>query len=383
MDGWIVAGIAALTTGIVAWLLIQTQARLRSLEQQSTYSQKELRAQVEAATRLRQGLLKAVDDVLLVLDPDQRILYANPAAEALLGQSPIGETLMGTMRHPELEALIQDAQTIRGEGVERRIEFERHIFHARAVVFENNHKPAFEVLTLRDVTELQRLERSRREMVTNISHEFSSPVTSLSLMVDNLVDIVLQEKPKRVRKMARDIRNQVEILTQLVQEMRDLSLIESGQMPIRLTPTDLLTTINTSIDPLRPLAEDKEQTIMINVPAAVSVWADDQKIQRAIKNIAHNAVKFTPAGGTIHIAVTTNDDEATIAVSDNGVGISPEDLPRIFERFYQVDRARQSGTGLGLAIVRHIVLAHGGRTWAESEQGQGATFYITLALADA
>jgi two-component system phosphate regulon sensor histidine kinase PhoR len=167
-----------------------------------------------------------------------------------------------------------------------------------------------------------------------------------------------------------------------VQEMRDLSLIESGQMPVRMTPTSLHMVVQASIEPLLTLAENKAQVITIDVPENILVLADERQIQRAIKNIVHNAIKFTPEGGQIDVTTAVTDEEAIIAVRDSGPGIAAEEVTRIFERFYQVDRARREGTGLGLAIVRHIVMSHGGRTWAESVEGQGTTFFIALALAD-
>ena len=197
-----------------------------------------------------------------------------------------------------------------------------------------------------------------------------------------VVDGAAQGKVKKSRKIASEIRREVNTLTQLVQEMRDLSLIESGQMPVRLTPDNLLDIITAGVEPLLTLAENKEQTITIDVPGDILVLADDLQIRRAVKNIVHNAVKFSPNGGQIHITATTTEDEAIIAVKDTGPGIPAADLERIFERFFQVDRARRTGTGLGLAIVRHIVLAHGGRVWVESVEGAGATFYFALALAE-
>jgi two-component system phosphate regulon sensor histidine kinase PhoR len=331
--------------------------------------------------QLRDGLFKAIDDALLVLDAGQRILFANPTAESLLGQNLVGETLAQVIPQPDLETLIQDSQIVRGEGMERRIELDKHIFHARAIALSNGYYP-FEILTLRDVTQIQRLERARREMVSNITHELSTPITTIGLLADTLLNLAEQGKTKKTRKMAKDIHREVDTMTQLVQEIRDLSLIESGQMPVRLTPTDLRTIVQASVEPLLTLAENRAQTIELAVPDGIFVLADDRQIRRAIKNIVHNAVKFTPEGGRIRITTTVNEEEAIIAVKDDGPGISSDDLPRIFERFYQVDLARREGTGLGLAIVRHIVMAHGGRTWAESIKGQGATFYIALALAD-
>jgi two-component system phosphate regulon sensor histidine kinase PhoR len=306
---------------------------------------------------------------------------ANPAAEVLIGRDPTGETLMGVMPNPELEALIDDARRVSSEGMERRVEFDKRIYHARAVTSNSAENP-FAVLTLRDVTQIQRLERARREMVANVTHELSTPITAIGLLAETLFNVAQTEKPKKLRKLAKDIRVESETLTHLVEEMRDLSLIESGQMPVRLMPTDLLGIVQATTEQLQPLAEGKNHNISLDIAPGILVLADERQIQRAIKNILHNAIKFTPAGGHIQLRATTNENEVILAVTDNGPGIPSDDLPRVFERFFQVDRARHDGTGLGLAIVRHIVLAHGGRVWAESVQGQGATFYITLALAE-
>jgi two-component system phosphate regulon sensor histidine kinase PhoR len=381
MTAWIIAGLALVATGVLAWMLRQARSRIHVIEREKAQLLETLTSQITRVEQLRDGLFKAVDDVLLVLDAEQQILFANPAAESLLGQNLVGETLAQAIPQPDLETLIQDAQIVRGEGMERRIELDKHIFHARAIASSNEHYP-FEILTLRDVTQIQRLERARREMVSNITHELSTPITTIGLLADTLLNLAEQGKTKKTRKMAKDIHREVDTMTQLVQEIRDLSLIESGQMPVRLTPTDLRTIVQASVEPLLTLAENRAQAIDLAVPEGIFVLADDQQIRRAIKNIVHNAVKFTPESGRIQITTTVNEEEAVIAVKDNGPGISSDDLLRIFERFYQIDRARREGTGLGLAIVRHIVMAHGGRAWAESVEGQGATFYIALALAD-
>ncbi len=378
---WLMAGIALLVAGVLAGLLFGSQSRFRSLEQQHKTERKRLQSEFERIKWLRDGLLRGIDDALLVLDTNQTILYTNPTAETMLGQNLTGETLIGALRHPELEALINDAQMLNGDSVERRIEMDRHILRVRAIAIEHPDHP-FEVLTLRDVTELQQLERARREMVSNITHELSHPITAIGLLADTLLNVATKEKPKRIRKMAKDIRREADTLTQLVQEMRDLSLIESGQMPIRLMPVPLAPIIDATVEQLRTLADNKDQTLILDLPDDVTVLADEVQIQRAVKNILHNAIKFAPEGGRVQATITTTDSEAIIAVQDNGPGIPEEDLQRIYERFFQVDRARRDGTGLGLAIVRHITRAHGGRTWAESVESQGATFYIALTLAE-
>ncbi len=375
--------ITVLALAVAAGLLVALALafrRMQALERQVAAATAPRYAEAERALQQQEAVLKAVDEAVLVLDLQQIVMTANPAAEALFGLAPAGETLIQVVDSPALVELVEAARLVRGEGMERRIEFGPRILHARAVALPGGEDSRV-ALALRDVTEMQRLERARRELVSNVSHELSTPITAIGLLADTLLDIADREKPKRLRKMVGDIKREVDTLTQLVQEMRDLSLIESGQMPVRLTPTPLLETVQASVKPLEALAESKQQTIDVTVPDDLIVLADSFQLQRALKNILHNAVKYAPERGEIEISATRSADEAIISVRDDGPGIAREDLPRIFERFYQADRARRSGTGLGLAIVRHIVLAHGGRVWAESVEGEGATFFLTLALA--
>lgn len=375
--------ITVLALAVAAGLLVALALafrRMQALERQVAAATAPRYAEAERALQQQEAVLKAVDEAVLVLDLQQIVMTANPAAEALFGLAPAGETLIQVVDSPALVELVEAARLVRGEGMERRIEFGPRILHARAVALPGGEDSRV-ALALRDVTEMQRLERARRELVSNVSHELSTPITAIGLLADTLLDIADREKPKHLRKMVGDIKREVDTLTQLVQEMRDLSLIESGQMPVRLTPTPLLETVQASVKPLEALAESKQQTIDVTVPDDLIVLADSFQLQRALKNILHNAVKYAPERGEIEISATRSADEAIISVRDDGPGIAREDLPRIFERFYQADRARRSGTGLGLAIVRHIVLAHGGRVWAESVEGEGATFFLTLALA--
>ena len=378
---WIIAMAALALAGVMAWLFSRAQARARRLERDTAQIKAALTMRIDRALQLRESLLNAVDDPMLVLDAEQRVLFANTAAVGMVGSDPVGQTLLAAVRQPELESIIDDARRVRGEPVVRRVEMERRIYEARATVFEDDTS-AFEILYIRDVTEFQRLERARREMVSNISHDLSTPITAIGLLADTLIDLASKRLSKKAVKMAADIRREADTLTQLVQEMRDLSLIESGQMLVRMMPTDLQVIVKSAVAQLLALAENNDQDIVLNVPPDIEVLADEVQAQRALKNIIHNAVKYSPSGSTIEISASVVEDEAQIAVKDQGPGIASEDQPRIFERFFQVDRARRAGTGLGLAIVRHIVMAHGGRVWVESEVGHGSTFFITLALSD-
>jgi two-component system phosphate regulon sensor histidine kinase PhoR len=384
MDSWIVIGLLLVGVALLGGWLARTQKRVRTLEQDLLQTRRTLQAlteQIASAYALRETLLKVVDDPLLVMNSRHEILFANPAAEKLLGAGLVGQTLIRATRQHELEDLLDEAKTLDNEIPEQLIDIEGQTIRARAV-YGQNGASSVEVIALRDMTEVRRLGRARREMVANISHELRTPITSIGLLADTLLNGAL-EKPKRAKKMLSDIRREVDLLAQLVQEMRDLSLIESGQLPIKLMPTPLLPMVQATVEQVQPIAERKLQQISVNVPLDICVLADAAHVQRALKNIVHNAVKFSPEGSLIEVSAIANDEEATVSVKDNGPGISAEDLPRIFERFFQASRARQhDGTGLGLAIARHIVLGHGGKIWAESAEGQGATFFFSLPLVE-
>src|SRR5690606_36599367 len=168
-------------------------------------------------------------------------------------------------------------------------------------------------------------------------------------------------------------------------ELLELSRIESGKVPLRLSPTALSDAILPPLERLRPQIERNALTLLIDVPPdAPPVLVDAERIAQVITNLVHNAIKFTPPSGIIRVSadIRSQEDDIVVSISDTGVGIRAQDQPRIFERFYKADRARSGGgTGLGLAIVRHLVQAHGGAIWVESQEGEGSTFYLTLPLA--
>jgi two-component system phosphate regulon sensor histidine kinase PhoR len=173
---------------------------------------------------------------------------------------------------------------------------------------------------------------------------------------------------------------EVDALTQMVQELLELSRIESGQVPFRLAPVAMDELVLPPVERLRPQAERFVLQLTVDLPPDLPpVLADAERIQQVVTNLVHNAVKFTPSGGEVMISAAVSKDEVVVSVRDTGVGIPANDLPRIFERFYKADHARSGGgTGLGLAIAKHIVQGHGGRIWAESIEGRGSTFYFSL-----
>lgn len=236
-------------------------------------------------------------------------------------------------------------------------------------------------MLLQDLTEFRRTETVRRDFVSNISHELRTPIASLKVLLETLQGGALDDP-----KMAADFLNralaEADRLAQMVNELGELSRIESGLVPLVKTPVAIGEVIGQVVERLSPQAERAGLTVDINNAGGLPrVMADAERISQVLVNIVHNAIKFTPAGGKITVSARVEGGRMLVSVTDTGIGIAPEDLPRVFERFYKADKSRSSGgTGLGLAIAKHIVQLHGGKIWVESQQGKGSTFTFSLPL---
>ena len=248
------------------------------------------------------------------------------------------------------------------------------------------------VILIEDLTELRRLERVRRDFIANISHELRTPLASVRLLAETLEEAI-DTDPEKAQIFVERIENEVEHLTDLVSELLELSRIESGQMPMVFEPVEAEQLVREVMARMLPQAQRYRVSMRTEIQQGKTlVAADSKQITRVLVNLVHNAIKFTPSGGVVVIGTQLQPGGKTqnFFVRDTGVGISPEDLPRIFERFYKVNRSRSKmhatgpgggGSGLGLAIARHVVEAHGGRITAESVVGQGSTFAFTLPVA--
>jgi len=331
------------------------------------------------------GVLEHMADGVIITDSEGQVQLINPAAARLLGTDQVdalGRSLAQVVRRYQLIDLWQRSRE-RGDEQAQAVEIEQRGLFLQAIVtpLREDGRRGY-LLILQDLTRLRRLETVRRDFVSNISHELRTPLASIKALVDTLRDGALADPPAAQHFLDR-MEVEVDALTQMVQELLELSRIESGQVPLSLRAVAVADVVGPPVERLRPQAERAGLILAVDLPSDLPlVLGDAERLQQVMTNLVHNAVKFTPAGGQVTISAQGGPDEVVISVRDTGVGIPPADLPRIFERFYKVDRARsRGGTGLGLAIAKHIVQAHGGRIWAESREGKGSTFYFSLPVA--
>jgi two-component system phosphate regulon sensor histidine kinase PhoR len=375
MASWIIALAALVVAALLTWRWRAARQEANGLRRQLASAQQDLQSAQNDERALRAwqtSVGSAVEDVLLTLDAEQRVTWASDKAIQLWGD-PAGKSLIQVTRSHELETLTEEGS--RSVGLlSRSVILNGLSYAARTAPLPDGGM----VLALKDVTEVQRLGRVRRDFVANISHELRTPLASIRLLVDTLQSGALADQ-KLTSEMLSKISVEVDALAQLARELLDLSLIESGQMPLKLEPTDLRDLALEQGERFAPQAKQKRLALVIDIAPGTRALADGEMIGRVLSNLLHNAIKFTPAEGRITVSAQSDGENVVVSVADTGPGIPLESLSRIFERFYKVDRARgQSGTGLGLAIARHITEGHGGRIWAESSLGHGATFRFTL-----
>lgn len=344
-----------------------------------------LREMVAALTSQRDTLtavLCTMEDGIFVLDGEASIATFNPTACRLLGlaaEGLEGRSFVEAVHDYELADIVQRCLKTR-QAQSGSVEISnRRLVRVTAAPLEG--QPGCLVL-LQDLTEIRRLERTRRDFMANISHELRTPAASLKAIAETLEDGALDD-PVLARDFLGRMNAEVDRLTQVIQELGQLSRIESGAAPMLKEPFDLADTVRAAANRLEPQAGRAGLKLHLELPVHLpAALGDRERIEQVLMNLLHNAIKFTPAGGSVTLSAGAGRDGIQVTVSDTGVGIAPEDLPRVFERFYKADRARSGGgTGLGLAVAKHIVEAHGGRIWAESTEGKGSTFRFTLPLA--
>jgi two-component system, OmpR family, phosphate regulon sensor histidine kinase PhoR len=371
-----------------ARLFPSTRDEVGQLTRAFNHMAERIRDQVSTLAE-EQGRLAAVldhmADGVLITDAHGRVRLINAAAARLLDTSEARALERPFSQVAPHHSLIDLWRACREEGEEQgeMIEVSQQGLFLQAIITPfSEAKTEGYLVILQDLTRIRRLETVRRDFISNISHELRTPLAGLRALVDTLRGGAIKD-PKAARRFLKRMDGEVDALTQMVEELLELSRIESGQAPLRLAPTRVAEVVIPAVDRLRPQAERAGLELQVTLPALLPPVATDvDRARLVVTNLVHNAIKFTAPGGRIAVAARQDGDEVVVSVQDTGAGIAAEDLPRIFERFYKADRARSGGgTGLGLAIAKHIVQGHGGRIWAESVEGRGSAFSFTLPVA--
>ena len=329
-------------------------------------------------------ILKGMGEGIMVADPQGVITLVNPAFRELFGMKDEveGRQLIDISRHPALHESFRDVIAL---GQERVEELQLHAPKEKTVLthwvplMENGALTGV-VAVFHDISDIRQLEKIRRDFVANVSHELRTPVTIIKGYAETLLAGAL-ENPQQATRFVNIMYSHADRLAALIQDLLTLSQLESGTIALESRSVS----VHDLAEHVVALLEQKirERRISVDISGlagAPGVLADPGRLEQVIVNLLDNAVKYTPAGGSVSLTAAAEEDRVTVAVKDTGIGIPARDLPRIFERFYRVDSARsreEGGTGLGLSIVKHIVQLQGGTVSVESS-GQGSTFYVTL-----
>jgi two-component system phosphate regulon sensor histidine kinase PhoR len=325
---------------------------------------------------LTAGIVRLRDDLV--------VEFANEAAHAILERrsgTMIGRSALEAFVDARVEGIARTAMEYGSANGELTV---RSAAGATVTVRARRSPVSGVWLVMEDVSELRRLQRIRTEFIDNLSHELRTPITTISLLAETAARDA-EAAPARLRDKISKIEIETGHLTQMVNELLDLSRIESGTVQLLLDDVDMVRLAQLTSERLRLFAERQGLRLRLEVPSQVlRVRGDDDRLGQVLINLLHNAVKFSPNGGEIVVGVREGVGEVVTWVRDPGIGVPAADRARIFERFYKVDRARvrgRGGTGLGLSIARHVVESHGGRIWVESVEGEGSTFSFTIPLA--
>jgi two-component system phosphate regulon sensor histidine kinase PhoR len=367
-------GLVGLALAIGVSVRLGRRAERRRQRRRLSELRGEAREQTERvryATSVLESVLETVPDAVFLLDHDSVVRSANGVAGSWFGGgAPLeGQSLVQATRSAELQTFVRFP-----EPDERTVHVGRRTMLARARTLANGGA----LLVLRDDTLLERLERSRRDLVANISHDIRTPLTSLGLLAETLVERPPSD-PSRFRALVQQIQQQVAQLRALAEGLLELSRLEEGRSLLRLKPESIAEIVTETVKGLSPQIDERDVTVTVDVPAFMNVLADRPALRRALSNVLDNAIRYSPRGGEVRIAArNAGADEVVVTVSDSGPGIAPSERERVFERFYRGDRSRGGeGAGLGLAIARHILRGHGGEAAIESG-GTGTTVRLTL-----
>lgn len=361
-------------------LTIQLQQKMRELEQE----------RVRAA-----GVLEGMTEGVVAVNGDGQLVLANPSARRILGlprEGLVGRSFRGAVRKPEmwepLEAVLKEGIPLRRELTLSPSSRESRILQFYAAPFGEGEDPQGAILVLHDITELRRLEGVRQEFVANVSHELRTPLTAIRGYLETLLEGALEEKENASSFLEIAFRH-AERMGRLLDDLLELSNLEAGRVRLRLVAVSLAEAAESALSTLGPQAARKGVELRHEVPQGLPLaLADWDRLSQVLVNLIDNAVKFTPAGGWVRLKAHLLPEDGRrdqplleMSVEDTGCGIPSEDMPRLTERFYRVDKARSrdlGGTGLGLSIVKHLAQLHGGELAIDSWVGQGTRVRFTL-----
>lgn len=354
-----------------------------------THMTEQIKSRMEEVTATKsrlEAVLLSMFDGIMVVDSSGRIILMNrPLKELLMVNGTTdGRTPIEVVRNIEVHEIAQRALRLKG-GVESReisamLDEERTLLvHATAVVKEARTEGA--VLVFHDITGLRKLENMRKDFVANVSHELRTPVANIKGYAETLLEGAMNDE-KNARDFLSIIRDESDRLANLVSDLLSLSKIESGRTELELEPCEVAGTVLRVLSGIAQQASEAGVLLRDDVPKGIpAILADEEKMMQVLYNLLDNAIKYNHRGGGVTLTAKEKGACVEIYVSDTGMGIPREDIPRIFERFYRVDKARSrglGGTGLGLSIVKHIVQAHGGDVHVKSVPGKGSIFSFTV-----
>jgi len=340
----------------------------------------------------QEAVLASMVEGVLAVDLEERILRLNRAAGRLLGVRPEqaeGRRIQEVVRKADLQRFVARAlanrEPVEGDIVLHDAEGERYLQAHGTVLRGAQGQEIGALVVLNDVTRLRRLENLRRDFVANVSHELKTPITAIKGFVETLLDGAAED-PDNARRFLQIITRQADRLNAIIDDLLDLSRIEQeaerGGIP--LTPGAIRPVLDAAVQACALSAREKSLQIVLHCAAELTAPINAPLLEQAVLNLLTNAIKYSEAQGRVAVDAAQLGDKVMIKVRDWGCGIAPEHLPRLFERFYRVDKARsrkQGGTGLGLAIVKHIVQNHGGEVVVHSVPGEGSTFTLILPVA--
>jgi two-component system phosphate regulon sensor histidine kinase PhoR len=345
--------------------------------------QRELISQIAQRESGTETILAAMEDGLLVVDAERRLVLANRSFQQILQlrEISVGTSLLGIVRDTRLDRLISEAlQT--GDSKRREITLRDRRFEISAVPMKNGIELVTGVVVLfHDITQLKQLDEVRKDFVANVSHELRTPLSILRGYIETLRDNPKTPTSELARILGVMERHSKR-LGLLVEDLLTLARLESTNPNLQLSNVRVDDLLSSVVRDWEKRFADKKLKVIVDLASdATMIRADETRLHEVLYNLLDNAVKYSSVGSEIRLRTQRLDGQVALSVSDTGIGIGEEDLPRVFERFYRVDKARSSelgGTGLGLSIVKHIAQLHGGRVEAESELGRGTTIRVLL-----